>query len=140
MSASTNLGGKNFTYTSESINFFDALAFRSGEYWDVNWVLDDIIVEILPEYDLLRNIQLCINSHVADGDGDKIRMLLVAPCVGAALYMLNEITPEHLKNAQEHDGYIDIPNVKICDCVLTVRVVEDPECRFATADANGVIV
>ena len=140
MSASTNLGGKNFTYTSESINFFDYQASRSGKNWVVNWILGGILVEVSPEYDLPRDIQLCIDRDVADGNGDKISMLLVAPYAGAILFLLDEITPEHLKNAQEHDGYIDIPNVKICDRVLTVRVVEDLEYRFATADANGVIV
>ncbi len=140
MSASTTLGGKNFTYTSKSVNFFGHEATFIGKNWAVNWIFGGVFMEVAPEYDLPNNIQLCIDNDVAAGNGDKIAMLLVDPIRGAILFLLGKITPEHLKNAQEHDGYIDIPNVEICGRNLTVRVCEELEYDFATADANGVVV
>ncbi len=142
MSASTNLGGKNFTYTSKAINFFGYEASRSGRgSWVINWALGGSInAEVRPENKLPDDIQLCINQDIAAGKGDKIAMLLVNPINGAILFLMDIITPEHLGHAQEHNDYIEIPDVEICDRILTVRVYEEPEYSFATADANGDII
>ena len=54
------------------------------------------------------------------------------------LFLLGKITSQHLKNAQEAEAHIDIPDVEILDRIFTVRVMP-PGFPLATADADDNI-
>ena len=132
--------GKNFSLSSGVVNFFGERGMKSGQYWAISAFDNSVMIEVDPDKTILRDIRECINEDVANGNGDKIAMLVTAPSTAVSLFLSDVITAQHLRKAEERDGFIDIPNVLLFKRSLTVRVDSYTEYSFATADENGVIL
>ena len=109
-----------------------------GADWLIN-ILGSLMAQVSPD-SMMPQIRDIIASDVANGNGDKIAQLLLAPRQAVVFYLEGALTLDQLKASTEGIGFIEIPNVDIDGRSLTVRILEEAEYTVATADANGDII
>lgn len=92
--------------------------------------------------EILQDILECIATDTNAGKRHKIAYVIVDRRAAVSLYLSKVITTQHLRNAREHDDYIDIPDVTFDNLSLTVRIDKEVYTDYfcATADKKCVII
>lgn len=138
---STNkVNGINWSLDAGKIDFFGAKGEKFDEKsWAINAFGNDLLCQVEPG-SMMPEISACIASDVDSGNGDKIAQVQLGARQAVVFFLEGKLTREHLKNAVEGLGFIDIPSVAIDDRTLTVRITPSPENTVATADSEGNIL
>lgn len=141
--SSNRITGTNFSLIDGVVDFFGAKAMRTNKFSAVNIDIgEDVMIQIIPDtITVEESILGCIKDDTDAGKRDKIAYAIVGIRAAAALYLLDIITAEHLRNATEGDNYVDIPGIVFDGLSLTVRVDPSRDYIFcATADKDCVII
>ncbi len=139
--ATNSITGNNFSLQNGIIDFYGAKGAKTGpKNWAVNAMGGDLMFEVDPDESLLPSIQECIDTDVKNGDGDKIAMLVVGPRTAVSLFLKDVITVQCLREANEVNDVIELPDVPVLGRLLTIRVDPGTEDSIATADATGAII
>jgi hypothetical protein len=137
--ATSQLTGSNFSLDGETIEFFGVKGFKRSE---TSWVMNLLFgafVEVSPD-SIMDVVRDCIAGDIENGNEDKIAMLLLGPSQAVVFYLEGQMTREHVKNAVEGKGFVDLPNVEVDGRTLTIRVLGESECTTAMADSDGNIL
>lgn len=136
------VSGEHFCFDGTTVSFFDQKgAWTRKGSWAVSVAgFGGIMVEVSPDAELLNSIQGYIDSDIAAGHDTDIAQLQVTPGCAVSLVLSRIITREHLRHVDEHDTYLDIPNVEVCGRNLVVRVDNSADYSIATADKDGNIL
>ena len=134
--------GQNFCLSGGVIKFFGDQGWINGPTdWTASFIPPTGGIGRMEPVDSLPSIRQVIEGDIANGQGDNIAMLVVAPLNGVYLFLEGVITPTRLQSATEPDeNTVDIKDVVIDDRTLTVRVAKNAAHTIATADARGVLI
>lgn len=136
--ATNVISSLNWSLDGGTIDIFGCRGAKMGADWLIN-ILGSLMAQVSPD-SMMPQIRDIIASDVANGNGDKIAQLLLAPRQAVVFYLEGALTLDQLKASTEGIGFIEIPNVDIDGRSLTVRILEEAEYTVATADANGDII
>lgn len=137
--ATSQLTGSNFSLNGQTIEFFGTKGFKQSE---TSWVMNLLFgafVEVDPD-SIMDTVRDCIAGDIKNGNEDKIATLLLGPNQAVVFFLEGQLTREHIENAVDGDGFVDIPNVEVEGRTLTVRVLEEPTHSVATADSDGNVL
>jgi hypothetical protein len=137
---SSKIKGTNFKLEDGIIYFFGSSGMHTGKGgWAVNIFASTPDVHTPPQ-DAPSEIRTIIAGDVADGNGDRIAMLLVSPEKAVLLYLGGQITDDLLRHATGKSDRVDIPGFKIDGRALAIRVMKGLDFEIATADSSGTVI
>lgn len=137
--ATTQRAGIHFNVDGNTIDFFGAKGMRmAGDRWAIN-ISGSLMAEVDP-FSMMEDIRGRIKQDVAAGNEDKVAQIQLGPRQAVVFFLEGKITRDHLDAVVEGPDFIDIPNVEVDGKTYIVRVLEDPEQRVATANAEGAVL
>ena len=141
--APDSIVGDNYSFDGNTIAFFGRMGvrmtptvwlanLRSEDGGEVNedWTFDEPI-------HLANRVRALVSETIDAGYKDLLTQILADPRHGVLLFLGEVFNVNHLGNACEGIGFVDIPNVEVDKHLLTVRVARDAEYPLATADREG---
>lgn len=134
------LTGINFEVDGGSIELFSAKGLKlDGGKWGINGFFCNEFVEVSPGT-VIPIIKDCITDDIKAGNELKLAQLQLGAKQAVVLFLEGKLTQKHFEHATEENGFIYVPNVKICGHTLTVRIEKEAANDVTTADKYGNVI